>query len=56
MRKWVVSAATVWVLLGLAGRAHATPAVPEIDGSTAITALGLLAGAVTLLGERLRRK
>jgi len=57
MSKWVVTAATVWVLLALAGHAYAgQPAVPEIDGSTAITAVGLLAGAVTLLAERLRRK
>jgi hypothetical protein len=31
-------------------------AVPEIDGSSAVTALSVLAGVVTLLAERLRRK
>jgi len=61
MNPWVVGAWTGYVLLALVYRAYAgvppvTGAVPEIDGTGAMTALGLLAGAVTLLAQRLRHK
>jgi hypothetical protein len=57
MKYRALCASTVCVLLALAGRAYANGvAAPEIDGASATTALGLLAGAVTLLAERLRRK
>jgi hypothetical protein len=53
MKKWL------FVLVGcaffaLTGDAYA--AVPEIDASSAVTALSLLAGVVALAAERLRRK
>jgi len=57
MRRWMFSAWTGYCLLAMVDRAYASqPAVPEIDGTGAIAVLGLLAGAVTLLAERLRRK
>jgi hypothetical protein len=57
MNPWVVSVWTGYVLLTLADRAYASmPAAPEIDGTGAVVALGLLAGAVTLVAERLLRK
>ena len=57
MRKLVLgSIVGVLGVLLLAGNAHATPAVPEIDAAGATTALGLLAGLVTLLAERFRHK
>jgi len=41
--------------LGIAGYAFAAiPAVPEIDGSSAVTAVTLLCGAITVV--RARRK
>ena len=46
------------MVVGLAGIASATVAIPEIDPATATSGLALLAGAVLLLLERrgLRRR
>jgi hypothetical protein len=57
MRKLVL-ASIVGVLgvLALAGNVHATPTVPEMDPSGAVTAVSVLAGLVALAAERLRRK
>jgi hypothetical protein len=46
-----------YVVLALANSAHANGVpVPEIDAAGATTALGLLAGLVTLFAERFRHK
>ncbi|MGO8802403.1 MYXO-CTERM sorting domain-containing protein [Candidatus Binatus sp.] len=51
---WLGGSAAM-MLLGLAGTASASPAVPEIDPGSAASGLALLAGAVLLLIERRRR-
>lgn len=56
MRKWLGALVIAPVLLASAGKAYAGTAVPEIDASGAITALGVLAGVMALFAERLRRK
>ena len=44
-------------LLVLAGEAYASvDFVPEIDGGSAVTALSLLIGVITLAAERLRHR
>ena len=57
MHRWVFGASIMgYVVLALATSASATPSAPEIDPSGATTALGLLAGLVTLVAERFRHK
>ncbi len=56
MRKWLGISMIGSVLLASADNAYAGVAVPEIDASGAITALGVLAGMMALFAERLRRK
>ena len=57
MRKLLLgSIVGVLGVLLLAGNAHATAAVPEMDPSGAVTAVSVLAGLVALAAERLRRK
>src|SRR5262245_1028893 len=55
MKKWYCAVA-VGTLLIVVGKANATPAVPEIDAGSAVTALGVLSGLIGLAAERLRRK
>jgi hypothetical protein len=55
--RWVFCASVCYVVLALANSAHANGVpVPEIDAAGATTALGLLAGLVTLFAERFRHK
>lgn len=51
MKKLPVSFAAMASLLLLAGNAHASVAAPEIDGSGAAIALGLVIGLVALIRE-----
>ena len=55
MKKWYCAVMGCAVLL-FGGNAYATPAVPEIDAGSAVTALGVLSGVIALAAERLRRK
>ena len=56
MTKWYC-ALMGCALLVFASKAHAAAvAVPEIDGGSAMTALGVLSGVIALAAERLRRK
>jgi len=55
MKKWYC-AVMGCALLVLSSKAYATPAVPEIDAGSAVTALGVLSGLIALAAERLRRK
>ncbi len=43
------------VLLSFAGAALASATVPEIDGNSAATGVGLLAGAILILRSRHRK-
>jgi len=55
MKKWYC-AVMGCALLMFASNASATPAVPEMDAGSAVTALGVLSGVIALAAERLRRK
>lgn len=53
---WVTWVAVLAMVGPMAGTLHATAAiVPEIDGTSMATGLGLLSGAVLILRARLRR-
>jgi hypothetical protein len=55
MKKWYCAVAAGALLL-FAVRAYAYDHAPEIDAGSAVTALGVLSGAIALVAERLRRK
>ena len=55
MKKWYFAMAG-YALLLFASNASATPAAPEMDAGSAVTALGVLSGVIALAAERLRRK
>jgi len=55
MKKWSCTL-TGCALLLFASNAYATPAVPEMDAGSAVTALGVLSGVIALAAERLRCK
>ncbi|MEI7867815.1 MAG: VPEID-CTERM sorting domain-containing protein [Candidatus Methylumidiphilus sp.] len=54
MKSKILGVLAVFGLMA-AGSAWATPAVPEIDAATGVSAIALLAGVVALLAERRRR-
>ena len=55
MRKWYC-AVMGCALLVFASKAYAPPSVPEFDGGSAVSALGVLSVVIALAAERLRRK
>jgi hypothetical protein len=56
MKKWISIAPPVSVFSLLSTAAYATPVVPEIDGSSAVVALGLTVGVIALIREYRRRQ
>ena len=56
MKKLIPVSPLIGLLALLSSTAHATPVVPEIDGSMAAIAIGLTVGIVALVREHRRKK